>query len=552
MPTIVLSNFNLVCTLLGGFIIVFGLVSHLVRERAYISEALPSLLFGVLFKAAGLFRPDGYGATKEEITREFTRLVLGIQLVLAGVQLPAKYLQLEWKSLFMLLVPVMSTMWIASALIIYLCIPNLRFLDALIIGACVTPTDPVLSNSIVKGRFAEKYIAEPLRNIISAESGANDGFGYPFLFLGLFILRDTGPTIAKDWILETILYEIALSVIYGAVVGYVAMRTLHFVKERSIPHFLLCCTSWNAPEAVPTKILNLIDDESFAVFVFALALFIVGTAGMVGTDDLLACFVAGNMLTWEYVLWIDWFRVETIEDSLPSSLDLILNVAMFTWFGIVTPWEEFNTHEIPVWRYIVMGLAILAFRRLPAVLLMYKAIPTIATFREAIFAGYFGPIGVGAIFYLLVLLETLATYTQTERVLYIAQTAPPVIYFLMVTSVVAHGVSIPAIVVGPKLPRTLSRSLTQFGTLSVRKFSTFSTAVSVEHDPVARIARRNVVAGPSNAGGSSDGDELEDIVVVDVLNYGTTKGKAGPNGPTGPTGAVNGHSQVDIGQEIQF
>ncbi|KAK9259458.1 Sodium/hydrogen exchanger family-domain-containing protein [Lipomyces tetrasporus] len=523
MPTIVLSNFNLVCTLLGGFIIVFGLVSHLVRERAYISEALPSLLFGVLFKAAGLFRPDGYGATKEEITREFTRLVLGIQLVLAGVQLPAKYLQLEWKSLFMLLVPVMSTMWIASALIIYLCIPNLRFLDALIIGACVTPTDPVLSNSIVKGRFAEKYIAEPLRNIISAESGANDGFGYPFLFLGLFILRDTGPTIAKDWILETILYEIALSVIYGAVVGYVAMRTLHFVKER-----------------------NLIDDESFAVFVFALALFIVGTAGMVGTDDLLACFVAGNMLT------CDWFRVETIEDSLPSSLDLILNVAMFTWFGIVTPWEEFNTHEIPVWRYIVMGLAILAFRRLPAVLLMYKAIPTIATFREAIFAGYFGPIGVGAIFYLLVLLETLATYTQTERVLYIAQTAPPVIYFLMVTSVVAHGVSIPAIVVGPKLPRTLSRSLTQFGTLSVRKFSTFSTAVSVEHDPVARIARRNVVAGPSNAGGSSDGDELEDIVVVDVLNYGTTKGKAGPNGPTGPTGAVNGHSQVDIGQEIQF
>ncbi|KAK9325005.1 Sodium/hydrogen exchanger family-domain-containing protein [Lipomyces orientalis] len=521
MPTIVLSNFNLVSTLLGGFIIALGLVSHLVRERMYISEALPSLLFGVVFKAAGLFRPDGYGATKEEITREFTRLVLGIQLVLAGVQLPAKYLQHEWKSLFMLLVPVMSTMWIVSALIIYLCIPNLRFLDALIIGACVTPTDPVLSNSIVKGSFAEKYIAERLRNIISAESGANDGFGYPFLFLGLFILRDTGPTIAKDWILETILYEIALSVVYGAVVGYVALRTLHFVKER-----------------------NLIDDESFAVFVFALALFIIGTAGMVGTDDLLACFVAGNVLT------CDWFRIETIEDSLQYSLDLILNVAMFTWFGIVTPWEEFNTHEIPVWRYVVMGLAILAFRRLPAVLLMYKAIPTIATFREAIFAGYFGPIGVGAIFYLLVLLETLATYAQTERVVYIAQTAPPVIYFLMVTSVVAHGVSIPAIVVGPNLPRTLSRSLTQFGTLSVRQFSSFSTAVSVGQDPVAkdpvaRITRRTVVPGPSDAAGPSDVagprdvEELEDIVIVDVLNYGTSKGKAGPNRPDG---AGNGHS----------
>lgn len=28
-------------------------------------------------------------------------------------------------------------------------IPNIKFLHALIVGACVTPTDPVLSNSIV-------------------------------------------------------------------------------------------------------------------------------------------------------------------------------------------------------------------------------------------------------------------------------------------------------------------------------------------------------------------------------------------------------------------
>ena len=32
-----------------------------------------------------------------------------------------------------------------------------------------------------------------------------------------------------------------------------------------------------------------------------LQLFIIGTCGMIGTDDVLACFVAGNVFTIEYV-----------------------------------------------------------------------------------------------------------------------------------------------------------------------------------------------------------------------------------------------------------
>lgn len=28
-------------------------------------------------------------------------------------------------------------------------------------------------------------------------------------------------------------------------------------------------------------------------------LFIVGTVGMIGSDDVLACFIAGNVFTWE-------------------------------------------------------------------------------------------------------------------------------------------------------------------------------------------------------------------------------------------------------------
>lgn len=39
MPTLAITNFNLVCSTLGGFITLFGLVSYLFKERFYLSEA---------------------------------------------------------------------------------------------------------------------------------------------------------------------------------------------------------------------------------------------------------------------------------------------------------------------------------------------------------------------------------------------------------------------------------------------------------------------------------------------------------------------------------
>lgn len=47
MPTLAVTNFNIVCATLGGFITLFGLVSYLVKERFYLSEA--RMFVGVLF-----------------------------------------------------------------------------------------------------------------------------------------------------------------------------------------------------------------------------------------------------------------------------------------------------------------------------------------------------------------------------------------------------------------------------------------------------------------------------------------------------------------------
>ncbi|KAJ6001729.1 hypothetical protein N7522_006956 [Penicillium canescens] len=434
MPTLALINFNIVCATLGGFISLFGLVSYLCKDVFYLSEALISLLAGVAFSphAANFIRPQDYALHDEQnletITLHFTRLVLGVQLVLAGVQLPKRYLQVEWKSLALLLGPGMAAMWLCSSLVIWAMVPNFKFLHALIVGACVTPTDPVLSNSIVKGKFADKNVPRPLQRIIIAESGANDGLGYPFLFFGIYLLQYTG--MAKEsysggagramalWFYETWAYTILLSIAYGIVVGYISRKLLHWAEEK-----------------------RYVDRESFLVFAIALALFIVGTCGLIGTDDLLACFIAGNVFTQD-----DWFRLETMDDS-SNQPSICCSTCLV----------------IPIYRLIFLGILILLVRRLPIVFAMHKGIHQIELVSQALFVGFFGPIGVGAIFYLSVSLEFLREIKVNgeipEDVQQVIETIQVVVWFLVVCSIVVHGLSVPVGKAGYHLPRTISTAM---------------------------------------------------------------------------------------------
>ena len=405
--------------------------------------------------AVGLIKPLDYAQgnqkSLDDITHYFTRLVLGVQLVLAGVQLPSKYLLREWKSLAWLLGPGMTGMWLCTSLLVWALVPNLSFVSALAVGACVTPTDPVLSNSIVKGRFADKNVPRELQHVIIAESGANDGLGYPFLFLALYLLkyvsgssdssigdavRGTGAGTAVGlWFGETWGYQILLGTAYGAVVGYLAKELLHWAEERGY-----------------------VDRESFLVFAITLALFIVGTCGMIGSDDVLACFVAGNAFTLD-----DWFRLETLDDSLQPTIDMLLNLSVFMWLGAVCPWASFARNDIiPLYRLIPLGILVMLLRRLPVVLVLRRRIPQIEHMRQALFVGFFGPIGVSAIFYLFVGLEFLqgmqnpTTGTVRQDAAQLQDIMRVVIWFLTICSIIVHGLSVPLGKLGYYLPRTFS------------------------------------------------------------------------------------------------
>ena len=180
---------------------------------------------------------------------------------------------------------------------------------------------------------------------------------------------------------------------------------------------------------------------------------------MIGSDDVLACFIAGNVFTWD-----DWFRLETMDDSLQPTIDMLLNVSIFMWFGAVCPWHQFVANSvIPIYRLILLGILVLLLRRLPMVLAFHKKIPQIEEIRHAFFVGFFGPIGVSAIFYLYVSREFLREIEvdgrEREDAARLSELLNVVIWFLTVCSIFVHGLSIPLGKLGFYLPRTISTAI---------------------------------------------------------------------------------------------
>lgn len=423
--------------------------------------------------------PFSWGSRENynEVTYQLARLVIGVQVLFTGIVLPEKYLFKKSLSLLVLLVGVMTAAWFTTALFVWALVADMTFLESLCIAAAVTPTDPVLANSITSGRFAEEHVEERVRHIILAESGANDGLGFPFLFLAVYLLArthtDYGESVGDEiwrWFYSVMVYQILLSCAYGAVMGYVARKVLRWAAEH-----------------------KLVDMSNFFSYGFGLALFTLGTAGLFGTDDVLACFVAGNSFTWD-----DWFRLRQEENDFQEILDMLVNAAIFMYIGLIIPWQDYSDEAIGLsgWRVVVLGILVILFRRLPWILLSYKIIPVLRTWQEAVFTGWFGPIGVGAVYYIEVAIRKVPDDGTRDH---LRRVVNPVVLFCVFSSVLTHGITVPIVYFGPsvvKHTRTLTRSSNPRS--EKRTWKSFFTSYFADKGPIPDDAPPLPISSPSD------------------------------------------------------
>jgi hypothetical protein len=142
---------------------------------------------------------------------------------------------------------------------------------------------------------------------------------------------------------------------------------------------------------------------------------------------------------------------------------MLLNLSIFMWYGAVCPWSSFLYNDvIPIYRLICLGILILLFRRLPVVFAMHWKIRQIEEKQQALFVGFFGPIGVSAVFYLYISLETLNGITVNgvvrEDAARLGDVMMVVVWFLAICSIVVHGLSVPLGKLGYHLPRSISQA----------------------------------------------------------------------------------------------
>ncbi|KAJ5894756.1 Na(+)/H(+) antiporter [Penicillium taxi] len=425
--------------ILGGFTGLFMLCSLFVKEKLYIGEATVATLCGIIFgpHAANLFNPSEWGNV-DKITLECSRIVLVVQCFAVGVELPKAYMERHWKSVVLLLLPVMTWGWLITSLFVWWMIPPLTWLDSLVCAACVTATDPVLASSVVgKGKFA-KRVPKHLRDLLSAESGCNDGMAFPFIYLSYYILhyRPNAGEVSLNWFCVTILYECIFGAIFGFIIGYLARHAIRLAERK-----------------------GLIDRESFLVFYFVLAVFCAGSGSLLGMDDLLIGFSCGVGFSND-----GWFTEKTEESHVSNVIDLLLNLAYFVYFGAIIPWQDYNAPELGLvpWRLVVIALLVIFFRRIPIMLILKPIIPDVKTWREALFAGHFGPIGVGAIFAAILAraeLENGNTQPSSQSDLpvegdpnyYLIHLIWPITSFMVISSILVHGSSIAVFTLGKRI-----------------------------------------------------------------------------------------------------
>ncbi|KAH8668247.1 alkali metal cation/H+ antiporter Nha1 C terminus-domain-containing protein [Tricladium varicosporioides] len=438
---------HLVYIILGGFTSLFMLCSSFIKERLYIGEATVATLCGIIFgpHAADLINPLTWGNT-DQITLEFSRIVLVVQCFAVGVELPKYYMEKHWRSVTFLLIPVMTFGWLITSLFIWWMILPLDWLGSLCVAACVTATDPVLASSVVgKGKFA-KRVPKHLRDLLSAESGCNDGMAFPFIYLALYIIdyRHKPSEVAFNWIVISVIYECVFGALYGFIIGYIGRHGIKYAEKH-----------------------DLVDRESFLVFYFVLALFCAGSGSILGVDDLLVGFAAGVGFSND-----GWFTQKTEESHVSNVIDLLINLAYFVYLGTIIPWEQYNNAALGLspWRLVVIAIFVIFFRRIPIMMALKPLIPDIKTWREALFAGHFGPIGVGAIFVAILARAELETGETTPLAAYPDPDAPhytlvaliwPITTFLVISSIIVHGSSIAVFTLGKHINTlTLTMSYT--------------------------------------------------------------------------------------------
>lgn len=407
----------------GLLLVAMALVGTLLG-RLPLSSAMVYLALGWLLgpSVANVLQPDPI--LHAVVLERLAEIALLISLFAVGLQLDLPLRNHRWRlPVRLAFVSMMAMVGMVAAIGVWLL--DLPLGAAVLLGAILAPTDPVLAASM-QADPAEK--SDRLGFSLSGEGGLNDGAAFPFVMLGLGLLglHDLGANAMRWWSMD-LLWATSGGVAIGAVLGAAMGWLVVYLRTRH-------------NEAVGL-------DEFLGLGLIGMAY---GTAQLSHTSGFLALFTAGlalrrvreqpqrNSLTLAFTDDIDGHSYTTLathshhagatmRDSVRVFNEQLEKFAELTLVLVVGAMLAFAKPLPAAWWFV------------PLMLLVLRPLSVLASlpgeglnFRRAALISWFGIRGIGSIYYLVFALrhglpgpvaDTLITLTLAT----------------VATSIIAHG-----------------------------------------------------------------------------------------------------------------
>jgi NhaP-type Na+/H+ or K+/H+ antiporter len=389
VPVLATTSFDTAALVLAGMLVIGALLAG-VAHRSFLS------LTAVFVVAGFVLGPAGFGALqfdpKSGFVTGLATLALIVILFRDGLEVEAEMLQRAWRPPLRALVVAMP-LTMALVAITAKAVTNLSWTEALLLGALLSPTDPVLSSSVVTNPRVPRVI----RHTLNLESGLNDGLALPAV---LAFAAELDPTAGHFIWWRFVLEDVGIGLLVGLAVAATGSKLLprgrglgHEIspRQKSLYALGVAFGAYGVAVAIPHG------NGFIAVFVCAIALGI-------ARPDIREAF-----------------------ENRSEELIEIVKLGIFVIFGSLLTFSAlFNSG----WAAVAIVAATFLLIR-PASILV-SLIGVRLSLPAKLFIGWFGPKGVATMAFSLLILAR--QITAGEQIFDIAALA-------VFTSIIAHGLS---------------------------------------------------------------------------------------------------------------
>ncbi|MFL7960641.1 cation:proton antiporter [Pseudomonas kielensis] len=204
-------TFTVWVAVLGAVLLTLALTSSYLRWMPVTTSAM-CLVLGVAIGPLGLDVLKLDVSDSSVWMEHLTEVAVVFSLFVSGLKLRLPLKDRTWRVAYGLAGPVMI-LCIAGLCLALHSLLGLSWGVSMLIGAMLAPTDPVLA-ALVQVNDARDD--DRVRFGLSGEAGLNDGTAFPFVILGLLMLREDGSAFLGEWLLRNVLWAVPA----GLLVGY--------------------------------------------------------------------------------------------------------------------------------------------------------------------------------------------------------------------------------------------------------------------------------------------------------------------------------------------